>query len=56
MGGLATDSPTLKGGTGLVELGFKQQLAKDFAIDASATDYFGREKGVTFKVDATYKF
>jgi len=56
--GLKVDSPDLKGGTGIVEVGFIMQPAQNhpFTINLGLQGYVGKQEGVTGSLRVKYEF
>ena len=56
--GLATPSPSLKGLSGMLELGWKQEPTKDnrLGVDVSVNGWQGKQKGVNFNAGITWAF
>ena len=56
--GLATPSPSLKGLSGMLELGWKQEPTKDnrLGVDVSVNGWQGKQRGVNFNAGITWAF
>ena len=58
VGGLSytTPSPSLKGFSGSLELGWKAPMGKNATADLSVEGWAGKQSGVTFKADFDWRF
>ena len=58
VGGLSytTPSPSLKGFSGSLELGWKTQMSANSSADLSVEGWFGKQRGVTFNAGFNWKF
>ena len=56
--GLRTDTPRLRGSSGMVEVGWNYEPKGDdrFSIDLSATGWLGRQRGITGRVGLNWLF
>ena len=56
MQGLSTPAPSIKGNTGIMELGWKVKADKNIDLDFGATGYTGKQKGASLNLALNFKF
>ena len=54
--GDAAPAPSLKGNTGIMELGWKVNANKNLDLDLGATGYTGKQKGTSLNLALNFKF
>ena len=56
--GMSTPAPTMKGSSGMLELGWKQEATKDnpFGVDLGLTGWCGKQRGITFNAGFSFGF
>ena len=54
--GAGTPAPTVKGNTGIMELGWKVNANKNLDLDLGATAYTGKQKGASLNLAMNFKF
>ena len=56
--GMSTPAPSMKGSSGMLELGWKQEATKDnpFGVDLGLTGWCGKQRGVSFNAGFSWEF
>ena len=56
--GMTTPAPSMKGSSGMLELGWKQEATKDnpFGVELGATGWCGKQKGIQFNAGFSWAF
>lgn len=54
--GAGTPAPSVKGNTGIMELGWKVNANKNLDLDLGATGYTGKQKGASLNLALNFKF
>ena len=56
--GMSTPAPTMKGSSGMLELGWKQEANKEnpFGLDLGLTGWCGKQKGISFNAGFSWMF
>ena len=56
--GMSTPSPTMKGASGMLELGLEQEATKDnpFGADVGVTGWCGKQRGISFNAGFSWAF
>ena len=56
--GMSTPAPTMKGSSGMLELGWKQEATKEnpFGVDVGVTGWCGKQRGVQFNAGFSWAF
>ena len=56
--GFALASPSLKGSSGMLELGYRVHPSKEvpLTLDLNVTGWTGQQRGVTYQIGCTYNF
>ncbi|MDO4690023.1 MAG: autotransporter outer membrane beta-barrel domain-containing protein [Fusobacterium sp.] len=54
--GLTTPTPSLKGSTFIVNLGWQAKLTNNITLDIELKKFLGKQRGIAFNLGANYKF
>ncbi len=54
--GQSTPSPSIKGSSGMLELGFRTKVSSNMDIDLNVNGWAGKQRGVNAQLGMTWKF
>ena len=56
--GMSTPAPSMKGSSGMLELGWKQEITKDnpLGVDLGVTGWCGKQRGISFNAGFSWAF
>lgn len=52
----STPSPSIKGNSGMLELGFRTKVSSNMVIDLNVNGWTGKQRGVNALLDMSWKF